>query len=50
LIPTEPSSLQMMNSSQTARNLSSQKTRVLFRNPMTPMTYAPRSFSARACG
>jgi hypothetical protein len=38
LSPTEPSSLQMMNSSQHCRNLASQKTRSLDLNPTMPIT------------
>jgi len=37
-MPTEPSSLQMINSSQTLSNLSRQKTSDSERNPTTPMT------------
>ena len=38
LMPAEPSSVQTMNWSQTARNLSSQNISSLLRKPMMPMT------------
>ncbi len=36
--PRDPSSVHTITSSHTERNLSSQNTRSLLRNPMTPMT------------
>ena len=38
LMPSEPSSVQTMSSSQIDLNLSFQKTRSLFLNPSTPIT------------
>jgi hypothetical protein len=38
LMPAEPSSVQMISSSQTARNLSCQNTRSRLRKPITPIT------------
>ena len=37
-MPSDPSSVQTMNSSQTARNLSSQNISSLLRKPTTPIT------------
>ena len=50
LIPSEPSSVQTMNSSHTDRNLSSQNISSLLRKPTTPITYAPLCLYARAWG
>ncbi len=48
--PALPSSVQTISSSHTAANLSCQNIRSRLRKPITPITFAPCSWYARACG